>query len=75
MRQKVHKLHREMIEIAEIIEEKALLDVVAFARLKLACQDNDELTITGDDWERVPQNIKLAIHHALNDHPSSKRSV
>lgn len=64
-----HPLHSDLLEIAEIIEEKALFDVVTFARLKLACQHNESVNVFPEDWEATPERIKEAIHHALDHHP------
>lgn len=64
-----HPLHSDLLEVVEIIEPKALFDVVTMGRLILACQDNDSIDVFREDWAATPQRIKDAIHYALDRHP------
>jgi hypothetical protein len=62
---KLNPLHVEFLEIAEVIEYRALQDVTTFALLKLTIGDDESGDIRREDWIDTPQGIKQAIYKAL----------
>ena len=59
------KLLNECLELVEVLTDEAVEDVLTFARLKIAMQDDKDIYISAEDWDKTPDQIKLAVASLL----------
>lgn len=55
----------ECLELVEVLTDEHVEEVLNFARLKIAVQDDKDIFISAEDWDKTPQEIKKAVASLL----------
>ena len=59
-------LQKECLDLVEVLSDEAVEDVLIFAKLKIAMQEDKDIFISASDWDKTPDSIKQAISKIIN---------
>lgn len=65
MKKNETQLLDECLELVEVLTDEHVEEVLNFARLKIAVQDDKDIFISAEDWDKTPQEIKKAVASLL----------